>query len=462
MAALAMDYPDGGQRSSMTGVRYADSIEQSTAPTSCARPRRSSRGPAPIGPTRPSGAPGDRRRGCRRGAEIARLALGYGRARAWRPRRRPKPSSPTVLRVRRAERGDRAHPAAAVGPGRGRPAGRRPGRAMALCRDALAARPRSASGSCSCPFVVTGVRAALAGPAGRGGARGSTLCAAHLEPIAAVAAPALDHGRGLVALADGATGIARTALEAAVHGWDATAASGRRPGRAWTWPVPGPLEPVRGGARLAVDARGTASRLDAPALAARADALQRMARGRVADEEPWRPLTAREFAVARLIAEGHDQRRDRGRRSGSPRRPRAATSSTSWPSSGHPAAPRSRRGPATSSGAPSSTDPRRPRRPGAVRPPRRRHPRPTRNLGTPDGDGTISPYHPTHLTGAAPHDRGPVTPTPEGTDGHRHPSRRPPASRGEALHLRVGRRPRRGRRRRCATCSAARARASPR
>ena len=29
-----------------------------------------------------------------------------------------------------------------------------------------------------------------------------------------------------------------------------------------------------------------------------------MARGRVAVEEPWRPLTAREFEVARLIAEG--------------------------------------------------------------------------------------------------------------------------------------------------------------
>ena len=29
-----------------------------------------------------------------------------------------------------------------------------------------------------------------------------------------------------------------------------------------------------------------------------------MARGRVAEEEPWRPLTAREYDVARLISEG--------------------------------------------------------------------------------------------------------------------------------------------------------------
>jgi DNA-binding CsgD family transcriptional regulator len=29
-----------------------------------------------------------------------------------------------------------------------------------------------------------------------------------------------------------------------------------------------------------------------------------VARGRGAEEEPWRPLTAREFEVARLVAEG--------------------------------------------------------------------------------------------------------------------------------------------------------------
>ena len=40
-------------------------------------------------------------------------------------------------------------------------------------------------------------------------------------------------------------------------------------------------------------------------IADRADVLQRMARGRVSVEEPWRPLTAREFAVARLVSEGY-------------------------------------------------------------------------------------------------------------------------------------------------------------
>jgi DNA-binding CsgD family transcriptional regulator len=56
---------------------------------------------------------------------------------------------------------------------------------------------------------------------------------------------------------------------------------------------------------LAVEARTVASRLDSRALADRADAIQRMARGRVSVEEPWRPLTAREFAVARLVSEGY-------------------------------------------------------------------------------------------------------------------------------------------------------------
>ncbi|MEP6640033.1 MAG: LuxR C-terminal-related transcriptional regulator [Chloroflexota bacterium] len=36
----------------------------------------------------------------------------------------------------------------------------------------------------------------------------------------------------------------------------------------------------------------------------RADAIQRMARGRVAVQKPWRSLTAREYAVARLVSEG--------------------------------------------------------------------------------------------------------------------------------------------------------------
>jgi DNA-binding CsgD family transcriptional regulator len=156
------------------------------------------------------------------------------------------------------------------------------------------------------PFVVTGVRAAHA--AGRPGAGETFLAAAEelLAPIPDVAGPALEHGRGLVALAEGSTGIARDALERAVEGWDAK-------GRIWegTWARLDLANTLTRTNRfadalsLAVEARTVASRLNSRVLADRADAIQRMARGRVATEEPWRPLTAREYAVARLISEGH-------------------------------------------------------------------------------------------------------------------------------------------------------------
>ena len=57
------------------------------------------------------------------------------------------------------------------------------------------------------------------------------------------------------------------------------------------------LEPLRA-------VRALADELDSVPLRTRADELLAMARSRGAEEEPWRPLTAREFEVARLIADG--------------------------------------------------------------------------------------------------------------------------------------------------------------
>lgn len=155
------------------------------------------------------------------------------------------------------------------------------------------------------PFVVTGVRAEQA--AGRPAEAEAWLaaCADHLSAMPAVALPALAHGKGLVALAAGSTGVARQALETAMDGWDAR-------GRVWeaTWArldlanCLARLNRFADAVALAVEARAVASRLDSRPLADRADTLQRMARGRVSVDEPWRPLTAREFAVARLITEG--------------------------------------------------------------------------------------------------------------------------------------------------------------
>jgi DNA-binding CsgD family transcriptional regulator len=181
----------------------------------------------------------------------------------------------------------------------------RPEQAAAYCHDALERARATGERALLAPFVVTGVRAEQA--AGRPAEAESWLaaCVEHFSAMPAVASVALDHGRGLVALAAGSTGVARHALEAAVEGWDER-------GRVWeaTWArldlanCLTRLNRFADAMVLAVEARAVASRLDSRPLADRADALHRMARGHVSLDEPWRPLTAREFAVARLITEG--------------------------------------------------------------------------------------------------------------------------------------------------------------
>jgi DNA-binding NarL/FixJ family response regulator len=52
------------------------------------------------------------------------------------------------------------------------------------------------------------------------------------------------------------------------------------------------------------DARTRAEALQSAPLLARADELAKASRGRGHEQEPWRPLTVREFEVARLIADG--------------------------------------------------------------------------------------------------------------------------------------------------------------
>jgi DNA-binding CsgD family transcriptional regulator len=181
----------------------------------------------------------------------------------------------------------------------------RPDQAAGYCHDALERARSTGERALMVPFVVTGVRAEQA--AGRPAEAEAWLaaCVEHLLSMPAVARPALDHGKGLVALAAGATGVARHALEAAVKGWDDR-------GRVWeaTWArldlanCLTRLNRFADALVLAVEARAVASRLDSRPLAARADALHRMARGHGSVDEPWRPLTAREFEVARLVTQG--------------------------------------------------------------------------------------------------------------------------------------------------------------
>jgi DNA-binding CsgD family transcriptional regulator len=155
------------------------------------------------------------------------------------------------------------------------------------------------------PFLVTGTRAHLA--------LGDPLAARRwfetlAAPIRARAIPgtmpALEHAAGLLALADGATGKAKTALTAAVAGW-----TERR--RTWegTWAV---VDLARAhlrsnqrsdAMRLAAEVGDTALALGAMAIVQASGDLLRVAT-RGAEPEPWAPLTAREFEIARCVADG--------------------------------------------------------------------------------------------------------------------------------------------------------------
>ena len=181
-----------------------------------------------------------------------------------------------------------------------------PDRAFALCRDALARCAAVGERILLTPFVVTGVRAAQAGRptcrgrdlAGRcaraaredpgcrrrgarpwtGAGRAGRRRDRRRAPRARGGGRWLGAPRSLVGGDPGAAGPAPIA-------WSARTASRRRSALAI------------GGRRVGRPARFDAARRsgrDAP----------RMARGHASDDEPWRPLTSREFEVARLIGEG--------------------------------------------------------------------------------------------------------------------------------------------------------------
>ena len=158
------------------------------------------------------------------------------------------------------------------------------------------------------PYLITGTRLHLANGDPRAAAgwvqRAGALVEARSIPGTL---PAIDHARGLVRLAEGNTGQARAALEEAVAAWT-------RLGRVWE-ATSGRVDLARchiranrrdQGILLARAAATAAAELGSPVLEAAArDVLASTSRrGSVAGVEPWAPLTAREFEVARLITEG--------------------------------------------------------------------------------------------------------------------------------------------------------------
>jgi DNA-binding CsgD family transcriptional regulator len=178
------------------------------------------------------------------------------------------------------------------------------GTAMARCEEALAIAERTGERPYFVPFTVPGVRAAIALKRPEEARRWLETSRAHLTGWS-MAEAALAHGEGLVELALGHATAARERLEAAIEAWDLR-------GRVWeaAWARLDLAQCLlrsnryAEGASFLASVHGTAERLGSEPLQRRIDELQVVARGRGSLEEPWYPLTAREFEVARLIAEG--------------------------------------------------------------------------------------------------------------------------------------------------------------
>lgn len=181
-----------------------------------------------------------------------------------------------------------------------------PAAAIDRCQKARDLAVRTGERALFAPFAVTGVRAYLAAGLPEGAEAWVEAVAAHLGRWAELLAPTVDHARGLAHLAAGSTGLARESLEAAIRGWDER-------GRAWeaTWArvdLAGcHLRSNRfaDAAAILAATRDTATALGSAPLLARIHELAQVThRGRGSLDEPWRPLTSREFEVARLISEG--------------------------------------------------------------------------------------------------------------------------------------------------------------
>jgi DNA-binding CsgD family transcriptional regulator len=180
-----------------------------------------------------------------------------------------------------------------------------PARALDHCWEAAELAEPTGERALLVPFVVTGVRAALLH-------RRPELAQKWLDRIASMltawpdlARPALEHAEGLIRTASGSTVSARTSLEAAVRGWDAR-------GRIWeaTWARLDLAAALARGNRHAearpilTEVLSTARRLGSLPLLRRAEELERSARGHAGEQEPWHPLSTREYEVARAIADG--------------------------------------------------------------------------------------------------------------------------------------------------------------
>jgi DNA-binding CsgD family transcriptional regulator len=182
---------------------------------------------------------------------------------------------------------------------------RDPQRAIERCDEAWALVERTGERALLIPFVVTGARAHLAARRPDAAADWLERMRAHLRDWMWLAGRAVDHADGLVRMATGSTGLARDLLESAVRGWDER-------GRIWeaTWAridlARCDLRVNRPGeaSMLLAEAETTATLLGSPPLRVAIAEVRRQLKGRLVEDEPWAPLTSREFEVARQVAVG--------------------------------------------------------------------------------------------------------------------------------------------------------------
>jgi DNA-binding CsgD family transcriptional regulator len=178
-------------------------------------------------------------------------------------------------------------------------------RALDHCWEAIEIAEPTGERALLVPFVVTGVRAALLDRRPDLAQKWLDRVSPMLTSWTELARPALAHADGLLRTTSGATVAARAALEGAVAGWDAR-------GRIWeaTW-ARLDLAAALTRANRSIEAvpildavLTTARRLNSLPILRRAEELDRSARSRSGQQEPWHPLSTREFEVARLVAQG--------------------------------------------------------------------------------------------------------------------------------------------------------------
>jgi DNA-binding CsgD family transcriptional regulator/type II secretory pathway predicted ATPase ExeA len=303
-AMRALDYVEA-RTAIEEGLRYAESVEQTSCGhslASCAALVSWSEGHWENALRQGGHALSDGGAGASK--NMGRWALGYVEAGRGRRGAAEEHLLPALEYGRRAERLDLILPAlwglaeAALHAGD-------PAAGASICEEALRAAQELGEPTLIAPFAPTAVRALQAAGQPDVAARYLDELIRLVEPAGDIAKPAIQHATGLVRLAEGSTVAARVALEPAVASWDAR-------GRNWEalWARLDLASALLRSSRF-VDAtalinevRAAASELRSGPLLARSDQLLRIAKGRGAEQEPWHPLTTREFEVARKIAEG--------------------------------------------------------------------------------------------------------------------------------------------------------------